>query len=73
MTAIAEAPIECDGHYTISSGYLKIANDLCEGGLTYHQVRLPCPGSGSGLFEYVLVAALLAGVYWIYTNQDTVK
>jgi hypothetical protein len=73
QTSVTLPPLECSGTYTVSSGYLKIARDLCEGGVEYPSLELPCPGQSSSILEYAIIGGILAGIYWLYVNQETVK
>lgn len=65
-TVNIDPPAECDRYYSVTSGYRKVAGDICEGGVEHPPLRLPCPNNKSWIFDYLLIGAIVAGVYWIY-------
>ncbi len=61
-------PSECTSYYNISSGYRKIAGDMCKGGIEHPDLKLPCPGNYSSLLDYLFIAVGAGVIYWIYIN-----
>lgn len=39
-------PANCDETYNVSSGYRRIANDVCEGGVEFETTVKECPNPG---------------------------
>ncbi|CAK66018.1 unnamed protein product (macronuclear) [Paramecium tetraurelia] len=68
-----DPPAECNGYYTVSSGYRKIAGDICEGGLEHPSMRFGCPNNKGWIFDWLVIGGILFGLYWVYNNQDKVK
>lgn len=65
-------PTECSSYYNVTSGYRKIAGDMCIGGIQHPVLVLPCPGNYSGLLDYLFIALGAGFIYWLYSNQETV-
>lgn len=67
-------PLECNGYYVISSGYRKIAGDVCEGGVEHNEIRLACPGNYSSIFDWLLYGFIGFLAYYVYANySETIK
>jgi hypothetical protein len=37
-------PAKCSDFYQVTTGYRKVAGNLCDGGVQHQPIRLPCPG-----------------------------
>ncbi|KAL0488957.1 vacuolar protein sorting protein VPS10, partial [Acrasis kona] len=55
---INKIPDPCNGYYTRTQGYLKVAGDTCEGGLDLNPVLIKCP-SGISVFGVILLLFFL--------------
>lgn len=66
-----EPPEECDGYYTISSGYRKVAGNTCEGGVNHDPLKFKCPSKLLSSKNMTLVLALaVAGLAaWLFMNK----
>ncbi|CAK75654.1 unnamed protein product (macronuclear) [Paramecium tetraurelia] len=68
-----DPPAQCDEYYTVSSGYRKIAGDICEGGVEHISMRFTCPNNKNWIFDWLVIGGILFGLYWLYNNQEKVK
>eukprot|EP00331_Platyophrya_macrostoma_P012271 CAMPEP_0176421916 /NCGR_PEP_ID=MMETSP0127-20121128/9447_1 /TAXON_ID=938130 /ORGANISM="Platyophrya macrostoma, Strain WH" /LENGTH=888 /DNA_ID=CAMNT_0017802715 /DNA_START=25 /DNA_END=2691 /DNA_ORIENTATION=+ len=66
-----EPPEECDGYYTISSGYRKVAGNTCEGGVNHEAMKFPCPSKIlSKKSAIILFGLTIAGIaVWLISNK----
>ena len=69
------APPEiCNGYYTISRGYRKIAGNFCKGGVNYNPIFVACPYNkflyGIKIIFYILIIfGICVGIYHIFVNS----
>ncbi|CAD8063565.1 unnamed protein product [Paramecium sonneborni] len=68
-----EPPAECNDYYTVSSGYRKIAGDICQGGVDHPSLKFPCPNNKGWIFDWIVIGGIIFGLYWVYSNQDKFK
>ncbi|CAD8155036.1 unnamed protein product [Paramecium octaurelia] len=68
-----DPPAQCDEYYTVSSGYRKIAGDICEGGVEHISMRFTCPNNKNWIYDWLVIGGILFGLYWLYNNQEKVK
>ncbi len=69
------APPEiCEGYYTISRGYRKIAGNFCKGGVNFDPIKVACPYNKffyaiKLIFYILIIFAVFGGIYFLFINS----
>ena len=67
-------PRECDGYYEVSTGYRKVTNDYCTGGVNHDPFVLTCAGLHNmiktNITRNVLVLVCLLLLIWFALGEN---
>ena len=70
-------PENCNGYYTISRGYRKVAGNYCKGGAKYEPLLIACPYNKlwyflKGVFYICGLLVLLGAMFVIFNNREEI-